>query len=67
MEHEVLLRLEDGFWKMYVDMVRVPGYALVVSDEKHAFREARDKAKELSPCELTIIGYHGIIETEEKY
>lgn len=65
MAHTVLARLENGYWRMYVDDLREPGYAVSVADTYIVKMEVRRKARELSPCEAIMIGYGGIEELHE--
>lgn len=61
MEHTVLEKLEDGYWHMYIDDVKKPGYALPVSDTYIVKMEVRREARKLSPCEVIMIGYGGTV------
>lgn len=65
MTHTVLARLEDKYWRMYVDDVQEPGFALPVTDTYIVKRELLKKAMELSPCEAIMIGYGGFVELHE--
>lgn len=58
-EHEVRLVHEKDGWQIYVDDMSVMGKTFKHGDDTIAKSEARQLARELSPCKLIIIDLCG--------